>query len=610
MIGNGYGDSMFLATHGILARANAGTPPVNTVAPVISGTQVVGSSLSSTTGTWTGTPLINYTYQWYRGATLISGATSSSYTLVQADAGNTSNITCQVTATNAIGSATATSNTLAQIFDFDANAFITAAFITNNTQKAATNTLTIDLKGYNIWTKFKAIYPIVGGSASSHAVNLKTPGTYNLTFATGWTHASTGMTPNGATYADTALNPSSALTLNSTHLSFYSRTNVSAVQREIAIYQAGDNPTMALGTGSGTEISDHYNYNQRISASIASSTGFYIATRTTSTSHKLYKNNTTLGTNTSANVNVLPNGNLFIGASNNTTLGVISSYSTKQCAFASIGDGLTDTEAANFYTAVQAYQVTLGRSIGTQTVSDADAQAFVNAANITDQVQANAINNLVIGMKADSLWTKMKAIYPVVGGIASSHAVNLKSPGTFNLTFASGWSHSANGMTPTNAYANTGFNPLTQSLPRNSASLGVYNRTNTVHAGGHGQRVSNNFELFDPWNDNRVYGYINNGASGYNVAVTNSLGLFQVSRTSSTAISISRNNTVSNGSSNTTGDSNGDLWIGASNNGGTGTFFNNRQIAFFYIAEGFNNTEIQNIYTAVQAYQTTLNRNV
>jgi len=241
---------------------------------------------------------------------------------------------------------------------------------------------------------------------------------------------------------------------------------------------------------------------------------------------------------------------------------------------------------------------------------DPDAQAFITAAGITNPTQQSAINQLVVDFKGYNTWTKFKAIYPIVGGVASSHAVNLKTPGTFNLTFASGWTHSANGMTPTNAYANTGFNPLTQSLPRNSASMGVYNRTNTVITGGHGQRVSNNFELFDPWNDSRVYAYINNGSSGFNVVVPNSLGLFQGSRTSSTAIAISKNNTINNGSSATTGDSNGDLWIGASNNGGTGTFFNNRQIAFFYIGEGFNNTEMQNIYTAVQAYQTTLSRQV
>jgi hypothetical protein len=38
-------------------------------------------------------------------------------------------------------------------------------------------------------------------------------------------------------------------------------------------------------------------------------------------------------------------------------------FSTKESAFASIGDGLTDAEAANFYTAVQAYQTTLGRAV-------------------------------------------------------------------------------------------------------------------------------------------------------------------------------------------------------------------------------------------------------
>jgi hypothetical protein len=88
--------------------------------------------------------------------------------------------------------------------DPDAQAFITAASITDPTQQSAINTLVVDLKGYSIWTKFKAIYPIVGGVASSHAVNLKTPGTFNLSFATGVTHSANGMVSNGSTgYADT-----------------------------------------------------------------------------------------------------------------------------------------------------------------------------------------------------------------------------------------------------------------------------------------------------------------------------------------------------------------------------------------------------------------------
>ena len=85
-------------------------PPVFTVAPQVTGTAVVGQTLNTTNGTWTNSPT-SYTYQWYRGATLISGATNSTYVLVSADAGQ--NIKCTVAATNTAGSASADSNVLA-----------------------------------------------------------------------------------------------------------------------------------------------------------------------------------------------------------------------------------------------------------------------------------------------------------------------------------------------------------------------------------------------------------------------------------------------------------------------------------------------------------------
>lgn len=84
----------------------APTAPVNTVLPAISGATTVGSTLTTTNGTWTGTG-ISYTYQWKRNGTNISGATASTYVLVTADAGTT--ITSAVTATNSGGSASASS---------------------------------------------------------------------------------------------------------------------------------------------------------------------------------------------------------------------------------------------------------------------------------------------------------------------------------------------------------------------------------------------------------------------------------------------------------------------------------------------------------------------
>ena len=83
--------------------------PANTAAPVASGALTVGSTLSCTSGTWTNSP--TYTYQWQRGGANISGATSASYVTVSADAGTS--VGCLVTATNAAGSASQASNTLA-----------------------------------------------------------------------------------------------------------------------------------------------------------------------------------------------------------------------------------------------------------------------------------------------------------------------------------------------------------------------------------------------------------------------------------------------------------------------------------------------------------------
>jgi hypothetical protein len=93
------------------ATANvAGIAPVNTVAPAVSGTATIGSTLTTSDGTWTGTPTPTFAYQWQRVTTNISGATSSTYVVQLADAGNT--IRCVVTATNVAGSASAnTANT-------------------------------------------------------------------------------------------------------------------------------------------------------------------------------------------------------------------------------------------------------------------------------------------------------------------------------------------------------------------------------------------------------------------------------------------------------------------------------------------------------------------
>lgn len=83
-------------------------PPTNVDLPSISGTTTVGETLTCDPGTWDGYPAPDFTYQWKRNGTVIDGATSDTYTLVEDDA--TAMISCSVTGTNDAGSETVDSD--------------------------------------------------------------------------------------------------------------------------------------------------------------------------------------------------------------------------------------------------------------------------------------------------------------------------------------------------------------------------------------------------------------------------------------------------------------------------------------------------------------------
>jgi hypothetical protein len=80
-----------------------GEPPVNTLAPEVSGNPVLGEALHCSDGTWTGNPAPTLTYQWLRDATIISSASTHTYTVVEADQGHS--LACKVIASNSSGSA-------------------------------------------------------------------------------------------------------------------------------------------------------------------------------------------------------------------------------------------------------------------------------------------------------------------------------------------------------------------------------------------------------------------------------------------------------------------------------------------------------------------------
>jgi hypothetical protein len=74
---------------------------INSVAPVVSGSAVVGSNVSVTTGTWNNSPT-SFVYQWLANSSAISNATANVFTITSTQIG--ANLSCNVTATNAAGS--------------------------------------------------------------------------------------------------------------------------------------------------------------------------------------------------------------------------------------------------------------------------------------------------------------------------------------------------------------------------------------------------------------------------------------------------------------------------------------------------------------------------
>jgi hypothetical protein len=450
---------------------------------------------------------------------------------------------------------------------------------------------------------------------------------FRLAFNGTWTYSKQGATSNGTNaYARTYFVPSVHLTAPNQSASLYSRTNVASTSNSF------DLSSVTTGVGNfslnidafvaGIKAFVRFGLTQDVRITTAQrNDGYFVGSRTSATMLKLYRSNVILGTTTTADTGIstteVPLGVESVG-------GTLSGYSAKQYAFCHIGDGLTDTEATNLYTSVQLFQQELSRYVGVPIVSDANAQAFLDAAVITDQTQANAVNTLVTDLKTYGLWTKMKAIYPFVGGTASTHKWNLKDPrdldAAYRLAFSGAWTHSSTGALPNgaNAYANTFFNQQGNWTSTSNGAMGLYLRTNSVGAYcdmGAGTISSglNSSTIYSRFTGDVVFSGLNCSAVTPSSANTNSQGFHAVSRTNSTSYSRYKRGTSTINLTNTDSigtNINRNIYLGAGNDAITAASYSNREIAYSFLGDGLTQSEIDLYYTAVQNFQTSLSRQV
>lgn len=250
-------------------------------------------------------------------------------------------------------------------WDVDALSFLSRASITDSTMSNAVNYLSTAYKAASLWAKRDGIYPIVGGNATAHGINLK-GASYTITWHGTVTNDANGITGNGSTgYGDTGFNPSTALgqvSLNSASLFGYVGTASLPAGVYFGCFNSGSDrfyvvqgsssqfAVPALNGASGVDVSPSTGGDAR---------GLFLATRTSGSSESAYDNFTsqTSGTSTSSS---LPNANICVLARGG---GGPDNFTTINLRGFGFGAGVSPPDAATERAIWDTYESILGRKV-------------------------------------------------------------------------------------------------------------------------------------------------------------------------------------------------------------------------------------------------------
>jgi hypothetical protein len=341
----GLGNSLI---HNNRIKRGGGIAPSNTIAPVVSGTNTVGSLLTTTNGSWSGSLPITYTYQWLRNGSNISGATSSTYTLVTADTSTL--VSCKVTATNLVGSANATSNSLT-IYESEYKAILDYATTNSYTlpstaQRLKQNTLLSSLKSAGVWSKLDTFTNFATDGSSAFAlIDWKRLTQYTAVNSPTFT-ANEGFMGNGtSSYIDTNFNPSTQSTnyvTNDASRYMYVFNGVLANRLDgngidTNNIRLGSYNTNKINSGAINLLSSAFNY--------TTTKGMKSIHRTSSTNVTLY--NSAVGENRTLLSTGLPNANQWI-------LRIGGNYANSEISAYAMGSNLI-TENTAFVNAFDTY---------------------------------------------------------------------------------------------------------------------------------------------------------------------------------------------------------------------------------------------------------------
>lgn len=451
-------------------------------------------------------------------------------------------------------------NTINRVFasgvDSDASAFITATGLSGTTQKSAITTLVKDLKSSGLWSKMKAVYPMVTDNynllsytedfTNAAWLNDQASSTANQTIA-----------PNGTNTADKLIENSA----NNHHLNYQS---VSATVGQIytfSVYlKAAERSYAAI------QVADSIVPVNRYTVLVDLINGTILGTR-----------NSNSPTNTSSSIQSVGNGWYRVTAT------------MKQVAGTSFfGHIATSNSATPTYDIID-FPTYTGN--GTSGIFIWGAQIELGTSASTYQAIATTPSAFM----------------------ASQMKYNLKDArdldAAFRLTWSGGWTYSATGATPngTNAYADTKLNE-NNVLSSNNSHISIYSRTNASGLYCDIGTNSTNQSNIYPNYLNKFYTRIQAVNAGFSLNY-NTAALFISNRVNSTEVQGWRNNVKNVLANNSTGKDSFNFYIGAGNNV-VAVDFSPRQLAFATIGDGLTDIEALVFNQIVEKYQVALSRGV
>lgn len=241
---------------------------------------------------------------------------------------------------------------------------------TVTTALSALDTLIKGLRTGGLLSKLKCFNPMASDGLAGVAVQLNgatglaAAGVLNGFVSGDWS-LNLGLKGNGSTkYIDCGLTAATTgLVLNNTHISGYCISGGSAYGQIVGRYDGTNAFTLNVPWTGDTAISSGQYAGGSGSVSGPGAPlppGFICGSRVSATDHRVFKNATQVGANTTV-AGTLPSGNIYAMGTNNVTTpqGLFSGTAN----WYSFGDGVTPAQESALYTLIQAYNTKLGRQV-------------------------------------------------------------------------------------------------------------------------------------------------------------------------------------------------------------------------------------------------------